>query len=420
MLPLATSGQREKITMSNHSNSSQSLFFSDDSKIIRLLLAIILILLFFVSGYFWTLWVDGNRDGIKIIRFVLTPLAAMGLALLIGARYVQDIYELPSYRVGLRYIFSSITGLFYPYLNVTDGRPDIEPGEVNLLDKIGGPGVIAIEPGNIVLLERLDSPSDVLGAGYHFVNRFHRIKNIISLKDQHAAPRDIVAITKDGISVTVHDFQFRFRLETGHQNTAGPNQRTMLNPYPYSVKAAKNMTYSRSIAKDGTPVAWEKAVQFSIDGAITDYINQHFLDQILFPASNQDDPRSEMSKIITAKKWTSLKMYGAELLWHDIGHFEVDPAIGEQMMKAWNAKWAGNATILRAQGEAMQIANQERGRAEGEVNMLTSIIQALDYANLPENIDENMWNIVLSRTAQVIESMTKVSYSEDTDKNKKE
>jgi hypothetical protein len=179
------------------------------------------------------------------------------------------------------------------------------------------------------------------------------------------------------------------------------------------------VTYNRSITKDGTPVPWDKAVQFSIDSAITDYINQHFLDQILFPLSTQEDPRYIMSRDITEKKRAGLRMYGAELLWHDIGPFDVAPTIQEQMIKAWSTKWIGNASVLRAEGDAVEVTSQERGRAEGEVDMLNSVMRALDDDTIPEDLDENMWNIVLSYTAQIIEGITGIYDTEGSPEDKK-
>ena len=407
--------------MTNQENDSYSIFFHDDIQniLMRLILAISLVVICLILGIYWVLWTTGALNFVGVARFAIAPLAAMGFAILLGARYVQDIYELPTYIAGIQYMLAALFGFRYPVLKITNGHSILEPDGFNLLDKIGGPGWLIVEPGNIVLLERLDSPSDVRGAGVHFVNRFHRIKNIISLKDQHAAPRDVTAITKDGIFVTVRDFQFGFRLETGHRNISDPTHRTLSNPYPYSVKAAKNVTYNRSITKDGTPVPWDKAVQFSIDSAITDYINQHFLDQILFPLSTQEDPRYIMSRDITEKKRAGLRMYGAELLWHDIGPFDVAPTIQEQMIKAWSTKWIGNASVLRAEGDAVEVTSQERGRAEGEVDMLNSVMRALDDDTIPEDLDENMWNIVLSYTAQIIEGITGIYDTEGSPEDKK-
>ncbi len=106
------------------------------------------------------------------LRFILVPLAAFTIAMLVGAHYVQDIYELESYWVGMRYLLACIFGIGYPRLQIDNGRKMVKPDEVNTLATIGGPGYVMIRPGNAVLFEHFSHPSNVLAAGWHFISRF--------------------------------------------------------------------------------------------------------------------------------------------------------------------------------------------------------------------------------------------------------
>jgi regulator of protease activity HflC (stomatin/prohibitin superfamily) len=402
----------------------------------------------------------------QAFRYSLVPLAAVTGAVMLGASYVQDIYELKNYRQALQYTWAStfngrnmglvpamLAGLsvtivvggfllyflfrinnqspyldmlislylsmflglvvgalyvksFLPTLNIADGQKKLEKDEVNLLDVIGGPGWLMIEPGNVVVLERLESPAQVLDAGVHFIHRPQRIKAIISLKDQQAQPPPLNAYTKDGIQVTVKDFQFRYRLYAGRKHD-GILKRTRWNPYPFSVHAARNLTYGRAVGFDGKLLSWEKAVQNAIDGAITGYINQNPLNKVLGPLSASQEARAKIEeKINSSATRTNLKNTGAaELLWYDIGRFEVSGEVDAERQKAWSAKLDSKNAIVRAQGEAELISTEERGRSESQVTILTGIIQALRDAGLPDEIDDNLWNIVLARTAQIIETL---------------
>jgi len=171
-----------------------------------------------------------------------------------------------------------------------------------------------------------------------------------------------------------------------------------------------------------------------LSGAISDYINNNFLDQITAPVHADDDPRSIISQRMDSPQVRiGLKNFaGAELLWKRIGSFEVEPVKGDmndgakeekisirqdikdQRLKAWLAQWAGTAAVIRARGMAEKISQEEGGRAETTSVMLQSIMHALNDAGIPdlpdneldEQVDENMWNIVLARTAQVLESLT--------------
>jgi len=98
---------------------------------------------------------------------------------------------------------------------------------------------------------------------------------------------------------------------------------------------------------------------------------------------------------------------GAHLLWCDIGHFEEDRAALEQRLETWSAKWTGNANVIRAQGEAQRVAYQELGHAEAQADMLRSIIHAFDDIDLSkEKKDQNIRNVILMRTAQILDSLT--------------
>lgn len=402
----------------------------------------------------------------QAFRYSLAPLAAVVAAVMLGASYVQDIYELKSYRQALQYTWAAtfngrqmglvpaaLAGLtvmvavggfllifllridknpytdmlislylsmflggvvgalyfksFLPSLNIADGQKKLEKAEVNLLDVVGGPGWLMIEPGNVVVLERLESPAQVLDAGVHFITRSQRIKAIISLKDQQAQPRTLNAYTRDGILVTVKDFQFRYRLYAGRKHD-GILKRTRWNPYPFSIHAARNWTYGRAVRGDGSLLPWENAVQNAIDGAVTGYINKNPLNKVLGPLSASQEARAEIEKNINSPATrTNLKSSGAaELLWYDIGRFEVSGEVDAERQKAWSARLEGKNAVVRAQGEAELISNEERGRSESQVAILTGIIQALRDAGLPDKIDENLRNIVLARTAQIIETLT--------------
>jgi hypothetical protein len=75
-------------------------------------------------------------------------------------------------------------------------------------------------------------------------------------------------------------------------------------------------------------------------------------------------------------------------------------------LNAWEAKWKGESKLNLAKGEAESIAYQEMGRAEGQADIIRSIIKALESINLSPNQPQNVRNVVLAHIAQVIEAMT--------------
>lgn len=398
------------------SRMTETLLYSENLGLVRL----VLVILSFLISAALCVWIFETPRALanvflQIGRYLFAPFSAMLLIFLLGAEFIQDLYQLDHYSSAARYLFASIFRLFPPSLKVTNSRAQLN--DKNLLIYVGGPGYLNIERGNVVVLERLESPSSVLGTGRHFVGRFNRIKNIVSLIDQDVQPeKPIIATTKDGILVEVNNLQIRCRVYTGHKE--GVAKRTIKNPYPYSIQAVRNMTYNVNIGADGTSGSWQNSVLGVVVGALTSFINAHLLDRVIYPRFEENDSRSETAKKIESTEMRAkLKSIGAELLWYDLGQFQVAADIEERRREARFANLWGMATVIRAQGEAERIANQERGRAEGQVNLLSGIIQALGEAGLSDKVDENLWNIVLARTAQVIESMTMIS-EEDGNDNK--
>jgi hypothetical protein len=341
-------------------------------------------------------------------RYVIAFLAAITIAFFVGGRYVQDIYELASYRKSLRYVLTSVFGLLkYPRLEISDGKTQLRADEVNTLNEIGGPGFVIIRPGNIVLFERLRSPASVRSAGKHFVSRFESIRDVVPLEEQDGIQPESVASTKDGIEVKVKEIRFRYRLYPGRRY-GGFTSRTWEEPYPYSPQSVKNYVYNRTIDKDGVTNSWFNTVKFIVDNAITDYISSHTIDELTAPGVSGEDPRGKIKRTIEAPRARrSLREMGAEILWMEIGHFEItDKRVSAQRLETWQMKWSGKADLVRAEGEAQRIKYQEQGRAEGQAEILQSIARSLDAMGLKkgENL-ARVRSILLYRTAQLLEAL---------------
>ena len=338
------------------------------------------------------------------LRYFLPPVVTAAAAILAGARYLQDIYELEEFRQAIHYLTAALFGIGYPRLSIDNGNKKLDAKEINLIDKIGGPGYLTIAPGNVVLFEKLHGISNVRDAGHHFIPRNETIKEIASLEDQHGYLESMLVTTKDGIRVNVSEIHYHYRLRAGRQ--AGDyTKRKPEKPYPFSVQAVRNMTYNRTVRENGiTP--WHDAVRLVVDGAISDYISQHKFDYLTTPHFHEDDPRLEIAKRLNSPGTRQrLKGLGAELLWFDIGHIEpVNKEVSDQKVGTWQARWIGNASVQRAIGEARLQANQELGRAEAQSEILVSILHSLDTVGLKDD-PKNLRNIILLRTSQLLESL---------------
>jgi hypothetical protein len=366
-------------------------FLSGDLKwgILRMFfLGILAFALFIATFFFHGFW-----------RYLIAPFFASLLAFMAGARYIQDIYELDKYWQAFRYLFASFFGLFYPSVSVYGGKKVFKSGDVILLDVIGGPGFVYVQPGNAVLFEGQNAPSAIHPNGRRFVPRFETIQPI-ALEDQYGELEGVSAMTRDGFDVKIGRTRFRYRL------LAEGDVKSPRNPYPYSEEAVYDMIYNRIVSEQGLG-DWCSGVTSDIRKALIGYINRNTLDHLTAPEGTGGNPRGEIQRELRSNTVKNkLRRRGTELLWIDIGSFEIpNKKVEQQRLNTWQAKWMGDARLTRSYGEAQRLAYQEIGRAEAQAEMLISIMHALSDVNLRSGTPQSLRDVILVRTAQLLEAM---------------
>ncbi len=159
---------------------------------------------------------------------------------------------------------------------------------------------------------------------------------------------------------------------------------------------------------------WNAAVQLVVEGAILDFIRGNQVDAVTAPANGSDDPRKKIrQRLLSADTRLRLKDMGAELIWFDTGHFSLEKPVDDQRIETWGAEWVGDAKVIQAYGSSQRQVFQELGRAEAQAELLMSIIHSLNSLEIPEEQkNQAVVNMFLIQTAQVLESMSKVSGSE--------
>jgi hypothetical protein len=344
----------------------------------------------------------------QVLRYIIAPLGACLFILLLGTRYLQDIYNLQSFFRSLRYLAASIFGLGYFRMRVVGGEKILKEGEDNILDTIGGPGYLIIEPGFAVLMERGGGNLPVLHDGRYFIRRFERIREIVNLSDQSGTIETISAMTKDGIPLLVKDVSFHYRLLLRSQ-VEQPVVRSTKEPYPFSEKAIRDMAFNRSVNKDGL-MSWSKAVSNTISTTITRYISRNTINHLIAPRNSEKSPREDIQDEFRSNSViASLNMIGTELIWLDVGRFEFPKdfdVVVQELVKFWQTRWISDASLTRAHGEATRLAYEELGRAEAQADLLNSIVAGLDEIGLTDDHRQNLRNLILIRTAQILDGMT--------------
>lgn len=328
----------------------------------------------------------------------------------IGAKYLQDIYESPSVKHTWKYLFVVIFNAYLPKLKIVGGKTESRD-DFNLVEHIGGPGILQIGRDNVVAVENLQSQKDILTAGEQRIPQFDFIKDTFSTEEQYGNIKDVTTLTADGIEITIQNIQYRFRVDGYFKRTENNFQAKEYLP---SKKAITNLVYNRPVNVEGNPAVWTNAVMGLVSGVIREHVNAATLDDLIAPndigGHSLDALRKKFFSPAIHDKFRGM---GIKLISCNIGEVAMASTdIDKERLNAWFVKQTGIVKVIRAQGRAEKFVSHERGRTEGQAMLLRSISQALQDIGIKDGdktaIRKNLRNIVLTRTAQILEARTSV------------
>jgi len=361
---------------------------------------------------------------LNILLYFLASGLIFGNAFYAAARYVGDIYEI-NFKDALRYLVMMFFGLGIPKVKVVGGQP-VFSGSFDSLKQIGGPGILNIDRDNVVVIETLTAYKNVLMAGAHDLTRFDSIKEILSTEEQYEKIENIEALTADGIRVGIKEIQIRFRI-----HGFSPPNATGLPSVAYlpSKTAVKDLAYQRNVPADRKLAPWTGAVKGVVSGIVREHINNAYLGDLISPREVGAHPLDELRRKLESESTKErLKKMGVAFNSCHIGEVCVpDVDVDREHLQIWFAKKNGAIRVIRAQSKSESFASQERGRAEGQNMLLQAIVRALQEIGVdskdPAAIRKNLRNILLTRTAQILESRTsiyKTNHKDSFDDNHKE
>jgi hypothetical protein len=376
---------------------------------LRLFIAITLAFLWAIGNFFFYRLTIMPGMG---FRYLLAPWVVLFLLIFAGINYVRISYSLPNLKSALNYFVACMFGMQMPILVISDGKAQTSSTQEHIILKVGGPGYLVIQSGNVVSLEDISGKVRVVGAGRHFISRLESVKEIASLEERFAHIERLSATTKDGIEILVRDIRYRYRLCCDPKSNNEPGSQSD-NLFSFSEEAVIQMTYNRTLAPNGIST-WHMAVNQVVEAVITDYIRQHPVDSITAPQTQGIDAlaldaRGDIYRELYSQSGRNrFREKGAELIWIDIGHFETpEKTVIEQRVNTWQARWLGNANVVRATGEAQRTASQELGRAEAQAEMLKNIVHSLESIGAPgEARQQNIRALYLARIAQLLDAMS--------------
>lgn len=334
-------------------------------------------------------------------RHAFAPILGFSASLIIGARYLQDLLELPSFSQAWNFLTTTVFGGAYPSLTVNEGRASVDDPDRNPLLRFGGPGWAEIKLGSAALFERGAGPSAVRGAGTYFMRRWEVLRETFDLREIERGKTDVPVFTKDGIPLKLDEVKARFRLRSR-------GKRTEAEPYPVLVSAVRRAAYNRKVGERGID-NWTDMVTGSVVGTITSWIGKRRMDELIPPPAQPEEmngedeaPRVSYRQALhllfqqgdTRRKFAEM---GAEVLWVSVGHLrpdpDVDPEAGTsddaqgrdrihgQMVETW--KSASQALMLEEEADTKGYAEwlADTARVQAQVEMIQTLTRGIRQAH---------------------------------------
>ncbi|HSG24612.1 MAG TPA: hypothetical protein VLA32_00725 [Anaerolineales bacterium] len=397
-----------------------------------------LIAIFLSSTLFFT-------TAVREPRLVLLILIAFIYTFVSAARYLKDLYELPDLRMALEYLLGcSLFPSLLPKISVANGKVLLKEDEVNLIDRSGGPGTIAVDGKSVVLIERLNTYTKVLSEGIHKLERNEFIRDVVSLEEQHCKIENVEGMTVDGIRVRVHNIYARYQLK---EKRTKPKPKivkkdsednfiddlmkslekqwdnfyhwlTMKSEEPKDKifnEAMVKLSDNRVVAAKGL-MSINDSVERILAGAIQLYINQHTIDQIITPEQYDGDSRKALKE---ALKSLSVVKQLAEIGFVLVGDPQLgelefpDTSVNKFRLGRWKEYKKGEIKVMEAHGQAYELSRQDAVRSQTQVEMIRGILSALEDLNIEDA--EDLDALIQFRTAQILDMWSGLYHSDTKD-----
>ncbi len=334
------------------------------------------------------------------IGLVVSFVTPFGLVMTMFIQLTQRLYGLsPDDAAGL--VRRIVWGLpirppVGPIQRVQDGRALPEGPDV--IQQAGGPAFLSIGHDSAVVTSRAGQLSRVLGPGFHRLQSFERLWDVVDLRPQRRKVH-VEAMTRDGIPIHC-DAEIRFRIRPGDQ---APSDKV---PYPFSDDAVLHLTTMVKRNKGGGVFQfWPTRVAGgALDGEIRNRLELYSLDEYL--ATDQTDTPliAQLEREILEAMQKSAPGMGIEV--EEVRLGPVLPAeedISLQWLEAWQSEWQRRAADIIIEGEADRKRLVEIETVKAQVGLVSHMLASLEQIDIEkQEIDPQL---VMLHFLEVVRSM---------------
>lgn len=332
------------------------------------------------------------------LRAALPLVLALVAAPVLIAHLIHDLHGTGSASEAHDRVNQLLFGSPGPTRRAVVKEGQLDPGEDDIIKRIGGPGSLTVHADSAVVTERQGRLKRVLRAGTHHLEPYERVWEAVDLRPQRWV-REVFGLTKEGIPISC-DVDMLFRIGSPIDGNGGPGQTQAPEREQASVHREEAVLRAAAgcwIAEDdrGTqPTQWVDRVATLVESTLRDILATYRLDWLIrAPESEQTHPRDEIRRRLEEELKPQLNTLGAELVEVDLGQMRIkmedsgDPEdqetsqtlselISDQWIDAWQANWQARAVTNRAEGEA-ELLRMDTARIEAQAEMIIGLAEIL-------------------------------------------
>jgi regulator of protease activity HflC (stomatin/prohibitin superfamily) len=319
---------------------------------------------------------------IVVFAAVLLPLAYLNSRAMYGDYEQYKGHK----REALHSVISIALGINKCTWLVREGKAEVLYPPVGGLARLGGPGVLIVQEGHAVILEKSGRLSRVVGRDLTWLQPLERVGVVLDLttKAQTLEVEDVV--TKDGIIIEKFQAWVFYRVIPGDRNKPGYHEN---GRYPFNDDVVLRLWDTEGGR------TWQDSVRAITKTALRDVVSKHTLDEIFADSQNfrtqvKGDKAQSLGtdqfkgELCTQINLITVLFLGVEAIAADIGYIYIPPEARQQLMEKWMADWATKvavsekqAIIARGEAEATALSAQEAARARAQMQMISTITQAI-------------------------------------------
>ena len=251
-------------------------------------------------------------------------------------------------------------------------------------DEARGEGILFVDSTSAVVLVSDTRATRVLEPGVHFMRRDEKIGAVVDLRPHmRRTDKDVEALTRDGIWVKFK-INARFRIDKTKLKLEEIDLGQACWPAPYEWSPRQvvlALGQSRVGIEQGESLRWDDIVMNEAIKRVHTLIAEYTFDRLIEPHDPRLDPREDIRKRLENDVKEALTGRGIAVLGIRLTPFVPrDKQVDAQRVEAWKAEWLRRMRIVEAEGLAERYRLIELARAQGQMELVTRIAQALEVS----------------------------------------